>query len=77
MTAHYINEVIDDGAIISVLWFPIPNGSTGPTLRLLTYQYTLESLEDILMRMKLSDSIIELLNPVITCGWEKKSQGKW
>ena len=60
VTTHYLNEVTDDGSIISVLRFPIPDARTESSLRTLSLQYCLESLEDILLRMKSSDSLTDL-----------------
>ena len=60
ITTHYITETVDNGSIISVRRFPIPEGSTKTSLRNLTRQYCLESLEDLLLHMKFTDPLTDI-----------------
>ncbi len=60
VTVHYITEDVDDGPIISVRRYPIPEGSTEQSLRVLTRYQCLELLEDLLLHIKVTKPINEI-----------------
>lgn len=60
VTVHFLTPRVDDGPIIAVRRFRIPEKSTLTSLRALTTQHCLEMLEDLLLRMKFTEPLSEV-----------------
>lgn len=67
VTLHFVNNNIDDGQIINVKRFRIPEGCTLSSLEKITARYCLEMLEELLLLMKFTEPLSDMAT---TCHYQ-------
>lgn len=60
VTVHFMTHRVDDGPIIKVKRFPIPEGATKTSLYTLTGEHCLEMFEELMLCMKFTEPLTDI-----------------